>query len=350
MDHPEVDDAQDPTSPRPSLSPSPRLPLPVSQLALARSRAYALFAGLYLEGLTDETLAYVEAIPELVGAMPGPFDADGAAADHQQLFGFDIFPYQCIFLDPSGLLGGDVAEEVLGSYKEAGFSVQGRDGLAGENADHIGQELRFLAFLCGEEAEAWESGLPPMARRTAALQREFLDRHLLRWLPPLVVAIRQQENPFYTILAQLTLELAADHRAGLEPSPAAGFQLPEPPKLLEDEQTGLKEIVTYLLTPVYSGIYLGRDDIGRLARQRALPRGFGGRQQMLLNLLRSAANYDGVDTVLDALQEVIAGWATAYGEMAAEPALKSSAKLWRSRANETAGMLEKMSRRLQSGD
>jgi TorA maturation chaperone TorD len=321
-----------------------RRPLAASQRALARSRAYTLFGSLYLNGLTGQTLSQVQVIPELVETLPEFFDANEAAADHQHLFGFNVFPYQSIFLDPSGLLGGDITERVIQSYQEAGFDVKA----GSESADHIGHELNLLAFLSRQEANARQEGPSEILQRTINLQRDFLDKHLLPWLPALVQALGRQESPFYATLADLTLDLVAEHQFSLKPDPRIDFQLPAPPGLLEDEGTGLKEIVDYLLRPAYGGIYLSRDDIGRLARQRSLPRGFGDRRQMLLNLLRSAANYGGLVAILGELHSMASSWAAAYAEMAHEPILAPFANPWHSRASKTTNILDDMGRHLDS--
>jgi len=144
------------------------------------------------------------------------------------------------------------------------------------------------------------------------------------------------------------LDLVAEHQFSLKPDPRIDFQLPAPPGLLEDEGTGLKEIVDYLLRPAYGGIYLSRDDIGRLARQRSLPRGFGDRRQMLLNLLRSAANYGGLVAILGELHSLASSWAAAYAEMAHEPILAPFANPWHSRASKTTNILDDMGRHLDS--
>ena len=328
------------SEPRGPGEPSSDQALPVQQKALARSRSYELFGCYYLQGLTGETLASAKAIPELAATLPDTIDFDELAADHQHLFGFNLYPYQSIFLDPSGLLGGDVTAGVLLAYDDAGFDV----GVSSESADHIGHELRLLAYLCGLEAGVAASpGAGPIVTR----QRAFLEGHLLRWLPALVLAIGQSGLPFYDSLARLTLEIVAEHWASLEQEPAV-FELPAPPGLLADDRTGLKEIVNYLLTPVYSGLFLSRDDIGRLARQLSVPRGFGGRGQLLLNLLRSAANYDALPAVLELLGEQVAAWIMGYQEMAGRPELSPFSSVWLARATRTAGLIGDIEDHLQS--
>jgi TorA maturation chaperone TorD len=284
-------------------------------------------------------------LPVLAGLLPEQFDPDEAAADYQHLFGFNVFPYQSIFLDPAVLLGGQVTDEVVRSYRAAGFTL----GSTAESADHIGHELQFMAFLCEAESDAWLDGLLDSAQRMKGVQVAFLERHLLRWLPPLIVAIRQQEQPFYSALADLTLDFVQAHWSSQkdEPwadlEPMAAFSLPPGPKLLDDEATGLQDIVIFLLAPAQSGLYLSRDDIGRLARKQSLPRGFGERRQMLLNLLRSAATYDGLGTLVRELQALAAGWSESYGQMTSQIPFAAA---WQKRAAGTLTMIEELGQHL----
>jgi len=334
------------------------------QVAQARSYAYRLFSRLFLNGLTADLYPYVQAVPELKAALPGagsdivganpvssapsdagptaPLHADQEAAAHYYLLGYNVFPFQSIFLDPQSLLGGPVTDSVLAFYRRVGFGVT----FSAESADHAGVELALLAFLCGAEADAWRDGLVQEALRMQHWQRRFLDEHLLRWLLPLVFAIHQQQQPFYSALAELTLELALDHRSALGGSAeqdVVGF-LPPVPDLLNNEQAGLREIVDYLLTPVFSGLFLSRDDVTRLARRQRLPRGFGTRGQMLTNLLRTAADYESLDRVLTDLQALLEHWRASYAAyLDLAPPVSTIASHWLERLAVTQGLLERLS-------
>lgn len=315
----------------------------MSRLALNRYQTYQLLSQLFTHGLTEEDFEVVQQVDALARHLPDPFDTDEAAADHQHLFGFNIFPYECVFLDPSGQLGGDVTTSAIRDYRKIGFDV----GSAVGSPDHIGHELALLAFLDQAETRAREENHPSQVALMQDYQRSFLDRHILRWLPPLVLAIRDQIQPFYSALATMTLETVVAHRTFLAGAPIASFNLPESKVLLEDEKTGLKEIVAYLLTPAFSGIYLSRDDIGRLARGHSIPRGFGERHQMLASLLRSAANYADLGQVLSSLQELVIAREISYQEMATSAKPILAAATWKKRASATAGMITQMRSRLQ---
>ncbi len=313
-----------------------------TEIALARHHSYALLGRLFLDGAQPDLLPFVRAIPALARTLPEPWDADEAAALHQHLWGFNVFPFESVFLDDSGLLGGAATERVHAHYQNAGFA----SAPSATSADHIGEELRFLAFLCGAEADAWEDGLAPTARAMQQRQRDWIERHLLRWLPPLLLAVRRQQHPFYQALAELTLEVVQAHSEGLS-LVAVPWALPAAPDLLSDERTGLREIAAYLITPPHSGLFLSRDDIGALARAHGLPRGFGSRQQMLVNLLRAAAQYEALPSLLASLIALFVGERAALEQGAAHPVLAPFVHPWHARLAESVGLLAHLQTRVE---
>lgn len=281
------------------------------ETATAHSHAYEFIGRLYLAGLTAKLLPFVEAIPMLAAARLDPFDSEREAADHQHLFGFNVFAHESIFLDQHSMLSGPVTEAVVATYQQAGFLPTLRD----VPADHVGHELGLLAFLCGAEADAWEDDETGQAQRMRTMQRSFLDDHLLRWLPALAQGIRQQQEPFYAALVELTLDLVVEHRNSLGEEPLAGpaaFLLPPSPPLLGQEEVRPRQLAAFLLTPAYSGLYLSRDDIARLGQRFSLPRGFGERRQMLTNLLKSAVRYDSLHPLLAAFRDMVHWWQRSY--------------------------------------
>ena len=337
------------------LTPPSLLPEYLTPLAL--SHTYALFSRLYLQGPTPDLIPFIEVIPELASSLPlsvppsprstpPPSLPSFLAADHYHLFGFNVFPYQSMFLGEENNLGGPVTENVLAFYHNVGFETANStdQAFSNESPDHIGLELKLMAFLCMGEADAREDGLDQLALRMQTLQTHFLDEHLLRWLVSFVQAVRGQNFPFYSALADLTLEIVLNHRIEMgEHLLSVEFALPFVPALLENEKTDLKAIATFLLTPVYSGLYLSRDDIGRLARKLNLPRGFGDRQQMLTNLLRVAADYDLLAALLADIQSTLDGWRMAYQIYLEEDTpIGKIADVWLQRLGVTAQLLLKM--------
>jgi TorA maturation chaperone TorD len=311
-------------------------------LALNRYQTYKLLGQLFTNGLTEEVVGSVREVDKLAQHLPTSIDLEEAAADHQHIFGFNVFPYESVFLDPSGQLGGDIVTSTIRDYRQAGYDADSTSA----SPDHIGDELAFLAFLNKAGAQAREQNNPAKAKLMGEYQRSFLDEHTLRWMPPLVLAIQGQRHPFYRAVATLMQETIMTHRKALGDLPSVIFKLPEPPILLEDEKTGLREIADYFLTTSFSGIFLSRDDIGRLARDNSVPRGFGDRQQMLVNLLKAAATYGDVGLVLSSLQETTNSWAASYEAMANSSEPIQSATTWAKRVVATYGIIAQMSSRI----
>jgi putative dimethyl sulfoxide reductase chaperone len=239
-----------------------------------------------------------------------------------------------------------VSEIVATFYDSVAFPQSDNSG-----ADHIGIELSALAFLCGAESDAHEDEMAHEAQRMIHFQRRFLDEHLLCWLPTLVKAISNQDNRFYTQLAEMLLKLALDHRAALGDdlmNSAPPFTLPEQVDLLGQEKTGLKEIANYLLTPAYTGFYLSREDINRLGNRFRLPRGFGKRSQVLTNLFRTAVDYEALTSVLKAVHDLADDWRKFYNEIEASSALKPIIVVWDERLADTQALLEKILEKIGS--
>ena len=311
--------------------------------AQARHHAYTLFGRLFLEGITPALLPFVQQVEVLTAVLPPtPFDTiafDEAAVAHQHLFGFNLFPYASIFLASDGLLGGDVTAQVVGQYQRSGFAVDSRAA----SADHIGHELQFLAFLSAAESDAWRDGLPQQVLRVQQHLRDFLQNHLLYWLPPLVTAVSAiAPATFYAALSDLVLQLVLEQYEQLCANQlplAQADPLPQPPDLLAQEKTGLRRIARYLTVPPYSGIYLSRDQISQIARQHNLPRGFGSREEMLENVLVTAVQYDTLPALLDTLHQTLADWDTAYRQHAI---LAPFMAPWLHRIQRTQAMLAEM--------
>lgn len=289
-------------------------PREAHETAEARGNTYRLLSQLFLHGLTDELTSYVEAIPELQAELQssGAYDFDQLAADHYEVLGINVFPYESVFLGTESVMGGAVAANVASAYEQAGFTV---DPGRAEDPDHVGSELKFLSRLCQGEAKAWEGELRSEASHLRGLQRLFLDKHLLRWLLMLKQALRQLGHPFYEALAELAWELVLSHREDLATDSSnelLDLALPAGPRPINPDEAGVREIAEYLLTPAISGFYLSRDDIGRLARAHRLPRGFGSRQDMLTNLIRAAASYDRFELLLLDLDALMGAWHDVY--------------------------------------
>ncbi len=297
------------------------------------SRAYHLFSQVMLNGMTKDILPIINTLPELSEIEPQA--VDDWKADHYALFNMNVFPYETVFLTEDGLLGGELSESVARAYYEGDFRTED-----GETADHIGNELAFMAFLCSVEADAREDDVIQAIYYMTHLQRQFLDKHLLCWLPSLVLAIHQQGDERFSVIADLTLDLTLTHRQSLGDDsmhPTQPLTLPPAPNILDNENTGLSDIAEFLLTPVYSGFYLSRDDITRIGKQFQLPRGFGKRHQMLTKLLNTAIEHATIDDLMESLQVDINIARDFYSQRVSD---KRFSEAWITRLDETTQFLQ----------
>lgn len=306
-----------------------------AELAQARSLGYGLLADLLAHGPTERTREAAEASEPLRRALAAYVDAapDLLAVEQEHAFGWAAPPFEGAYLDPERIVGGVATDALWDVFAEAGF----RPELKSVDVEHLSTSLRCLAFLSGAESDAIEDGHTGAIERVRELSRRLLDEHVLRWVPVFAQAVRRLDRPFATALVDQIEELVLMHREQLPGAPRR-FELPAAPALLEDESTGLREIGELLATPALSGVVLTREDIARLGRGARVPRGFGERTQLVVNLLRSAAQYDALEPLIDALDAEI----DRHVEALEAPAYAFIACLtvpWRERADATRALL-----------
>jgi TorA maturation chaperone TorD len=97
---------------------------------------------------------------------------------------------------------GDSVQAVLAAYRSAGYHHI-PESIRPE--DHIVTELRFLALLCFDEARAWESDDAALALEYRTRELEFLERHVLRWVPGYCRRVTEEaREDYYRAIALLT--------------------------------------------------------------------------------------------------------------------------------------------------
>lgn len=298
-----------------------------NQTLLAHANTYDLFSQLYQNGIDDTTLPFIQAIPELQNTLPDDLTPDTLAAQHYDLFGLNVFPHASAYLDPELNLGGSIALHLQQVYHSSRFTASTQD-----NLDHLSVELDFLAHLCRQE----------QGEEIQEIITSFFVDHFLIWLPIFVDAILRQADPFYSALAQLTLNFSLEHAAQLNRIEHTFLsQIPQPQDLSQDSSTDLKRISVYLTTPIDCGFFLSKEDISDLGRELKVPRGFGSRQQIMTNLLRSAADYDKLANVFEQIQRTAgqtSSFLTSLSE--ADSQIQPILKFWQDRIHQTRATLD----------
>ena len=96
-----------------------------------------------------------------------------AAADHDDLFTFQLYPYASVYLGAEGMLGGEARDRVAGFWRALGQTPPAEP-------DHLSVLLALYARLGELEAAAGE---PEAAERWRHARKALLWEHLASWLP-----------------------------------------------------------------------------------------------------------------------------------------------------------------------
>lgn len=131
---------------------------------------------------------------------------ESLAVEHARLFigPFHLVapPYGSFYLDDAKTVMGESTGRVSAFYGSCGLNLA--DDFH-ELPDHIAVELEFLSFLAHKERESDAAGDRGEVDRFTGLQRSFLDRFLLPWLPPFTRSILEgAESSFYRAIARCT--------------------------------------------------------------------------------------------------------------------------------------------------
>ena len=107
------------------------------------------------------------------------------------------FPYESVYTSPKRIMMQDAWVQVSEIFREKGIERDEKQCDLLE--DHIAMELEYMAWLCDETAQQTETlfGLQE--------QKEFLNRHLLNWVPEFCLDIKYYaDTEFYRMVGQLT--------------------------------------------------------------------------------------------------------------------------------------------------
>lgn len=131
---------------------------------------------------------------------------DDLLVDHARLFMGPNAPLARPYA-ASWLSDPEARADLLALYASGGFEVA--ESFA-ELPDHVAAELEFLYLLLFSEARARGLGELSEAASLAAIRRQFLDRHLARWIGPFTEAVENAAHTdFHRNLAALTRSFVA---------------------------------------------------------------------------------------------------------------------------------------------
>ena len=125
-------------------------------------------------------------------------------------------PYESVFAGDERIMMGDARDDVVARFLEDGFQVNPD---LHEPEDHLAFELEYLANM-NERAGEWARARNrDQLHRNVVRQQEFIEGHLLSWIPLLHEAsLDYAKLTFYPgmlLVAQGTLEQARDLLRGV---------------------------------------------------------------------------------------------------------------------------------------
>lgn len=131
---------------------------------------------------------------------------DDLAVEYVRLFGVGMagtpaMPTESYYRVPNRDGGiADFISELQRELRSMGIKPVG----TAETPDHISTELEAMSYLCGVEAEAWETGQDQRAMDTLVNEAKFLSGHLAVWVPVFTTRVREAgTGPFYGSLIDL---------------------------------------------------------------------------------------------------------------------------------------------------
>ena len=242
------------------------------------------------------------------------------AADHTDLFAFQLVPYAAAYLNEDGMLGGAVRDRVAGFRAALGYPpVREPDALP---------ELLLLAAHLADRAAAEQE-----PARRVLLDRArvaLLWEHLAPWVFAYTERAAAVGSPFYRSWAEL-LAAAIAVALGDDAFVTLSVHLEELAPLEAPRETGAEEFVTALLAPARSGLLLTRADLRRAAAEQ----GLGLRQGERRYILRALLGQDGAGT-LTWLEREAQSRAAFYTTSRAPAPIR---EFWEARAARTAELL-----------
>jgi len=240
--------------------------------------------------------------------------------EYNAIFLEQLYPYASVYLDASGMMGGEARDRIAGFWRALGE-------VPPAEPDHLGTLLGAYASLA--EALPDSTGAPD-DRAQAAWSRAraaFLWEHLLSWLPLWLAKLEQIGSPTYVAWGRMLGDWLANEAATLELPEELPAHLQAAPGLAPPGDDA-EAFIAALLSPVRAGFILTPTDLADLAGAAGMALRAGERRYALTALLAQDAA-----ATLEGLADLAA----------ATPALEGSiGAYWTQRSERTSSLLREL--------
>jgi len=185
----------------------------------ARVNIYALLSRILLQELDVETLKIIKNDPMIMDFLPQfqtwkPLEQESEQKlleeylnpDFVNLSVLHLIPYESFYTREDQMIETGGANPVTDIYSAYDFIVD-YEAARAVSSDHIGVEIEFMHHLAKAELKALEENDDGAVRELREVQKEFLNKHLLRWAPLYLLNMKYEaRTPLYFDAADMALE------------------------------------------------------------------------------------------------------------------------------------------------
>lgn len=213
-------------------------------------------------------------VADALGLGPLPHQTE-----YTDCFLLQFYPYASIYLGPEGMMGGVARDRIAGFWRALSLDPP-------TEPDHLTVMLALYASLVERETTA---GDPAAQQAWRNARKAYLWEHLLTWLLPYLLRMQEIGPEFYRRWATLMREVlrSEGETVGILERQPLHFREASPPPPLE--ALDLNSLVSWVLTPIHSGMLLLRSDLLAAGCQLGLGVRNGERRFVLQELLKENA-------------------------------------------------------------
>ncbi len=185
----------------------------------ARVNIYALLSRILLQELEVQTLQMIKNDENILEFFPTlkewkELDELDEVTLLEEYFNPDfvnlsilhLIPYETFYTREDQMVETGGANPVTDIYSAYEFMVD-YEAARSVSSDHIGIELEFMHHLASAEMKALQEQDVEALKELQNVQKEFLNKHLLRWAPMYLINMKYEaRTPLYYDAADMALE------------------------------------------------------------------------------------------------------------------------------------------------
>ena len=185
----------------------------------ARSNIYALLSRILMQELDEKMLQTIKEDEAILDFLPNLKEWEALNTlqnsvllnehlnpDFINISILHLIPYESFYTREDQMIETGGANPVTDMYSAYNFMVDFEVARV-VSTDHIGVELEFMHHLCEAQIKAEKDEDLEAVSELKRVQKEFLNKHLLRWAPMYLLNVKyESRTPLYSDAADMALE------------------------------------------------------------------------------------------------------------------------------------------------